>query len=398
LNVIFSKNPLNLKVDLNPCCVEKLIEIRWIAKFDIREPRLIRGDIMREIDKTKPVLVTGGSGYLASWIIKMLLEDGINVNATVRDLSNIQKVEHLKVLAEESTGQLKLFKSDLMDNGSFDEPMQDCELVIHTASPFFITGIKNPEEELIRPAKEGTRNVLESAKKNPTAKRIVLTSSVVAIYGDNVDIELAKGRIFTENEWNVTSSAEHQPYAYSKTIAEKEAWAIAKEQDQWDLLTINPGWILGPSVSKRTDSMSISTMIEFGDGTYKRGVPELWNSIVDVRDVAAAHIKAGFISEASGRHIIVSKEATLLDIANILRKQFGDDYPLPKRQTSKFLFWLIAPLMGYTRKYVSKNVGIKVKFDNSYSKKDLSMSYIPIEETIKDHFQQLLDDGLLAKT
>jgi nucleoside-diphosphate-sugar epimerase len=353
---------------------------------------------MREIDKTKPVLVTGGSGYLASWIIKMLLEDGINVNATVRDLSSIQKIEHLKVLAKESTGHLKLFKSDLMDNGSFDEPMQDCELVIHTASPFFITGIKNPEEELIRPAKEGTRNVLESAKRNPTAKRIVLTSSVVAIYGDNVDIELAKGRIFTEKEWNVTSSAEHQPYAYSKTIAEKEAWAIAKEQDQWDLLTINPGWILGPSVSKRTDSMSIGTMIEFGDGTYKRGVPELWNSIVDVRDVAAAHIKAGFMSEASGRHIIVSKEATLLDIANILRKQFGDDYPLPKRQAPKFLFWLIAPMMGYTRKYVSKNVGIKVKFDNLYSKKDLSMSYIPIEETIKDHFQQLLDDGLLAKT
>ena len=80
---------------------------------------------MRKIDKTKPVLVTGGSGYLASWIIKMLLEDGINVNATVRDLSSIQKVEHLKVLAKESTGQLKLFNSDLMDNGSFDEPMQD---------------------------------------------------------------------------------------------------------------------------------------------------------------------------------------------------------------------------------------------------------------------------------
>ena len=147
---------------------------------------------MREIEKAKPVLVTGGSGYLASWIIKMLLEEGINVNATVRDPSSITKVEHLRGLTETSTGQLKLFKSDLMDNGSFDEPMQDCELVIHTASPFFVTGIKNPEDELIRPAKDGTRNVLESAKRNSTVKRIVLTSSVAAIHGDNADIELVK--------------------------------------------------------------------------------------------------------------------------------------------------------------------------------------------------------------
>lgn len=353
---------------------------------------------MREIDKSKPVLVTGGTGYVASWIIKMLLEEGIIVNATVRDPSNIQKVEYLKALAEASAGQLKLFKSDLLDTGSFDEPMQDCELVIHTASPFFITGIKNPEEELIRPAKEGTRNVLESAKRNPTVQRVVLTSSVVAIYGDNADIALAPGGMFTEKEWNVTSSAEHQPYAYSKTLAEKEAWTIAKEQDQWDLLTINPGWILGPSVSRRKDSMSINTMIQFGDGSFKTGVPELYNGIVDVRDVASAHIKAGYTPEASGRHIVVSVEATLFDIAKILQKQFGDDYPFPRRQAPKFLFWLIAPAMGYTRKYASRNVGIQIKFDNSYSKTDLSMSYIPIEQTVKEHFQQILDDGLLDKT
>jgi len=353
---------------------------------------------MREIDKSKPVLVTGGSGYVASWVIKMLLEEGINVNATVRDPSNSKKDDHLTALAKAYAGQLTLFKSDLLDADSFDEPMRDCELVIHTASPFFITGIKNPEEELIRPAREGTRNVLQSAKRNPTVKRVVLTSSVAAIYGDNADIELTPAGIFTEKEWNTTSSAEHQPYAYSKTIAEKEAWAIAKEQDQWDLLTINPGWILGPSVSKRKDSMSISTMIQIGDGTYKTGVAELWNGIVDVRDVAAAHIKAAYTPEASGRHIIVSGEATLLDLANMLRKHFGEDYPFPRKQVPKFLFWLIAPMRGFTRKYASRNAGIPIKFDNSYSKKDLNMAYTPIEQTVKEHFQQILDDGLLRKT
>ncbi|MBN1829748.1 MAG: NAD-dependent epimerase/dehydratase family protein [Deltaproteobacteria bacterium] len=350
---------------------------------------------MRDIDKSKPVLVTGGSGYVASWIIKMLLEKGIDVNATVRDASDSKKVDHLTALAKASTGKLNLFKSDLLDRGSFDEPMRGCELVIHTASPFFITGIKNPQEELIRPAREGTRNVLESARRNPTVQRIVLTSSVAAMYGDNADIALTSDGIFTEKEWNISSSAEHQPYSYSKTIAEKEAWTIANEQERWDLLTINPGWILGPSLSKRKDSMSIGAMIRFGDGTYKMGVPELWNGIVDVRDVAVAHIKAGFTPEAGGRHIVVTGEATLLDLANILRKHFGDDYPFPRKQVPKFLFWLIAPMHGFTRKYASRNVGIPIKFDNSYSKKDLKISYISVEQTVREHFQQILDDGLL---
>jgi nucleoside-diphosphate-sugar epimerase len=353
---------------------------------------------MREIDKSKPVLVTGGTGYVASWIIKTLLDKGMHVHVTVRDPSHSKKVEHLTSMANVSSGNLELFQADLLDSGSFDQPMRDCELVIHTASPFFVTNIKNPEEELIRPAREGTRNVLESANRNSTVKRVVLTSSAAAIYGDNADIVLTQTGIFTEKDWNVTSSPEHQPYHYSKTIAEKEAWAIAKAQDHWDLLVINPGWILGPSLSKRTDSMSISFMIQLGNGTHKMGVPELWYGFADVRDAAMAHVKAGFTPEASGRHIIVSQEATVLDLANMLRNHFGDNYPFPGRQVPKFLFWLIAPLHGLTRKYVVKNTGIQIKFDNSYSKKDLGISYIPIEQTVKEHFQQILDDGLLKKS
>lgn len=143
--------------------------------------------------------------------------------------------------------------------------------------------------------------------------------------------------------------------------------------------------------------MSIATMIQFGDGTYKRGVPEIYYGIADVRDVALAHLKAGYTPEASGRHIIASGEASLLDIATILRRHFGKGYPFPRKKAPKLLFWLIAPLFGFTRAYVSRNVGIAIKLDTSYGKNDLGMTYIPIEQTVKEHFQQILDDGLLPK-
>lgn len=350
---------------------------------------------MMTIDRNKPVMLTGGTGYLASWIVKMLLDDGINVHATVRDPNDEVKVGHLRSIAEKSGANLKLFQANLLEPGSFDEATKDCELIIHTASPFSITNVNNPEQELIRPAKEGTINVLESVNRSSTAKRVVLTSSVVSIYGDNVDIKTAPGGIFNENEWNQTSSPDHRPYPYSKTVAEKEAWKIAGEQEQWDLVVINPGWILGPSLSKRVDSASIKTMIQFADGTYKMGVPELWNGMVDVRDVAKAHIKAGFTPEANGRHILVSEDATLLDLGKILRKNFGDQYPFPTKEPPKPLFWLISPMFGFTRKWVTKNVGCKISFDNSYSKENLGITYIPLEQTVKDHFQQILDDGLL---
>jgi len=352
---------------------------------------------MEKIHKSKPVIVTGASGYLASWITKKLLEEGIDVNATVRDPTNPEKVGHLTAMAKAHTGKLQLFKADLLNMGSFDPAMKDCELVIHTASPFFITGINDPEEELIRPAKEGTKNVFESVNRNLSVKRVVLTSSAAAVYGDNADISQTQTGVYTEKDWNVTSSAEHQPYAYSKTVAEKEAWAIAAAQSRWDLLTINPGWILGPSLTRRKDSTSISIIIRIGDGTYKKGVPELWHGIVDVRDVATAHIKSGYTPEASGRHLIVNQEATLLHLSKLLWNDFGDKYQLPKKQVPKFLLWLLAPRLGFTRQYVKKNIGIKIKFDNSYSKKDLNLTYIPVEQTIREHFMQLIDNGLLDK-
>ena len=351
---------------------------------------------MKTIDQSKPILVTGGTGYLASWIIKQLLDEGKEVRTTVRNLSQKDKSAHLTGLAVKSKGTLTFFEADLLKKGSFTEAMAGCELVIHTASPFKISGLKNAQKELVEPALEGTRNVLESVNSTESVKRVVLTSSIVAIYGDAVDIQKTANGIFTEEDWNFSSSVDHQPYPYSKTLAEKLAWEMAGKQNRWDLLTINPGFIMGPSLSKRTDSTSIDIMIQLATGKFKTGVPSGEMGFIDVRDVAKAHILAGFSPTASGRHICVSHQKTFLDMANVIKASYPK-YPLPTGFVPKWLFWLIAPLVGFTRKYVKLNVGIDLKFDNSYIRKDLGIEFIPFEKTITDHFEQILNDDIVKR-
>jgi nucleoside-diphosphate-sugar epimerase len=355
-----------------------------------------RRGVVKKIDPKKPVLVTGGSGYLASWIVKQLLDEGMTVHATVRDVSDTAKYGHLTGLAERSSGKLKVFHADLLQEGSFDAAMEGCELVCHTASPFLLDNPKDPENDLIKPARQGTENVLGSASRQSSVKRVVLTSSIAAIFGDCADIALTSNNLFTENDWNTTSSVDHQPYCYSKTVAEKAAWSMMENQSQWDLVVINPGWILGPSLTRRTDSASIKTMIEFGNGTFKSGVPDLCFGMVDARDAALAHIRAGLTPEAEGRHIIVSQSASLMDIADILKKQYGKAYPFPRRVAPKWFFWLVAPLYGRTRKYVAGNIGFHMALDNTKSRESLNIDYRPFEQTVLDHFQQLVDDGLIS--
>lgn len=345
---------------------------------------------MRAINKEKPVLVTGASGYIASWIVLQLLDKGITVHGTVRSLGNIDKIKHLKSLEEDYRGKLKLFEADLLEERSFDKAMQGCELVIHTASPFLIGKIRNPKQQLIEPAVEGTRNVLESANRINSVKRVVLTSSVVAIYGDAIDLEKSSKDKFNEQDWNLSSTPFHQPYNYSKLMAEREAWKIVKKQQRWDLLVINPGFVLGPSLSTRTDSTSIEFMSQMVNGKMKSGVPDMYFGVVDVRDVASAHLLAGFTPSATGRHILVAKTLNVADMAQIVNQHFKGKVQLSSKKLPKFLMYLFGPLMGFSWKYVHNNIGKPLYFDNSYSIEDLGVVYRDVEITLKEHVQQLM--------
>lgn len=344
---------------------------------------------------SKTVLVTGGSGYIASWVVKYLLEDGHKVHATVRNLKSAEKVSHLQDLAESFNGKLELFEADLLEEGSFDAAMKGCEIVIHTASPFFIKGLKDAQKQLVDPALQGTRNVLESANRQASVKRVVLTSSVAAIMGDNVDALSRESKTMDENDWNTSSSLKHQPYSYSKTVAEKEAWKIAESQNQWKLVVINPAFVMGPSLSRRMDGTSVQFVHDLVGGPLKSGVPDLTFGIVDVRDVARAHVLAAMNEKSSGRHLLCADTKTFVELADILRQRYGKTLPLPGGQLPGFMVYLIGPFFGLSWGFLKKNLGVRYKLDNSRSIQDLGIAYRSIADTLCDHVDQMKEAGLI---
>ncbi len=347
------------------------------------------------IDHTKPVLVTGATGYVAGWVVKRLLEEGLTVHGTVRDAGQTERLRYLHDLAEGTKGSLKLFSADLTNMGSFADAMAGCSTVFHIASPYQLN-VEDPQRDLIEPAVEGTRNVLDEVNRTPSVDRVVLTSSCAAIYGDNIDLDTTPDGVFTEEIWNTSSSPTHQPYSYSKTMAEKKAWEIHDAQDHWRLVVMNPPGIFGPGVRLHSGAESFRIMKQLGDGTMAAGAPRFGLGIVDVRDVAEAHLRGAFLPNAEGRHVISGHDSDLVEMGRIIAQKYPD-YPLPKRAAPKFLIWLLGPLVNkvFTRKVVSRNVDHPWRGDNTKSQEKLGMTYRPLETTLHDHFQQLIDEGVI---
>lgn len=350
---------------------------------------------MKSINSELPIVVTGGSGYIASWIVKYLLEDGKSVRTTVRSLKDTKKISHLLELKDKFKDKLTLFEADLLSEGSFDAPIAGAELVIHTASPFFVAGIKDAQKQLIDPALQGTKNVLETCNRISSVKRVVLTSSVAAILGDNIDSLQVPNHTFTEEHWNTTSNLKHQPYAYSKTLAEKEAWEIQKSQSRWDLVVINPSFVMGPSLSKRLDGTSVEFMKNMLKGVFRTGVPDTKMGFVDVRDVAKAHILAGLTPNAKGRHITSAEVMPMLGVAKIIKENFGNKYSVPTGNLPKALVYVIGPFFGLSWGYTKNNIGQPLNLNHEYSKTDLGLTYRPLKDTFIDHVNQMESAGLL---
>jgi len=217
---------------------------------------------------------------------------------------------------------------------------------------------------------------------------VILTSSVAAIYGDAIDMKNQHLSKFTENEFNTSSSLDHQPYSFSKVQAEKKAWEIAKQQSSWELIVVNPSFVMGPSLGSISKSESIKFMRNILSGKFKSGAAELYFGYVDVRDVASAHIYC-LENKAEGRHILAERVTDILSFSNLIEAEYKDKYKLPKSNNPKWVLSLIGSFFGLSRKFVKNNVGIPIQFDTSKSIEKLHLTYTPLQQTVRDMVDQM---------
>lgn len=336
-------------------------------------------------------LVTGASGFIAGHVVQQLLETGHQVHATVRSTKNRTKIQHLLDMQDRWPGKLTLFEANLLKAGSFEAPMKGCSVVYHIASPFFIENkIRNGQKEVVEPGLKGTQHVLDAVQKCQTVQRVVLTSSVAAIFGDNADVLDMELKALSADYFNTTSSVQYNSYPYSKVVAEEEAWRLYEAQPQprrWSLVTINPGLALGPSLSPTSESGSLSLLDQLLRGQLFLGVPDMWFAIVDVRDVATAHIRATEIPDSHGRYILADRTThSFVGLASILRSITGASR-IPTHSLPNFMVRISGPLLGLSQKWLRLNLGIHFDIDNRPSLDQLKIVYRPLEETLADHYQ-----------
>ncbi|XP_057971286.1 tetraketide alpha-pyrone reductase 1 [Malania oleifera] len=289
---------------------------RWIHSMEENKVENCKGK----------VCVTGASGFMASWLVKRLLQSGYRVTGTVRDPENEKKLEHLWKL-EGAKERLQLVRADLMEEGSYDDAIKGCHGVFHTASPVFGQPIADPEGEILDPAIKGTLNVLCSCARNPSLKRVVLTSSSSTVrIRDDFDPNIP----LDESSWSSTDLCRRLQiwYALSKILAERAAWEFCKE-NKIDLVVVLPSFIIGPSLPLNLCSTA-SDILGLLKGEKQKFQWHGRMGYVHIDDVALSHILVYENESAHGRYLCSSTVMDNNELSCLLLERYPL-FPIPKR-------------------------------------------------------------------
>ena len=273
-----------------------------------------------------PVVVTGASGYVGSWLVMNLLREGYAVRATVRDPGNQKKVKPLLDLPG-SAERLTLWRADLDDAGSFKEAVDGCEGVFHVATPMDFES-KDPENEIIKPTVSGVLSIMRACKDAGTVKRVVFTSSA-----GTVNVQEEQMPVYDEASWSDVDFCRRVKmtgwmYFVSKTLAEKAAWEFA-EKNGMDFISIIPPLVVGPFItSSMPPSMITALSLITGNEAHYSILKQV--QLVHLDDLCDAHIFLYEHPAASGRYICSSHDATIYQLANMFQNRYPQ-FEIPQK-------------------------------------------------------------------
>jgi dihydroflavonol-4-reductase len=333
------------------------------------------------------VCVTGATGFVASWLVAELLATGRHVRGTVRARA---RASHLSGLA--GSAALELHEADLQTVGAFDAPVLGCHTVFHTASPY-VVDVADPQRDLVAPAVEGTLNVLRACRKAPSVRRVVLTSSMAAVT-DEPD----GTRVLTGDDWNTRSSLERNPYYFSKVQAERAAWDfMSRERPVFDLVVLNPFVTMGPALGPGLNT-SNQILVDLVTGVYPAIISLNWG-IVDVRDLAHAHVRAAEVPSAAGRYLCAQPAVSMRTVVGWMREAgFGKGTRLPSRgldhKVGDWLVWLdsLRRPKG-AGSYLRTHIGRTPRYDTRRTREELALELRPTRQTILDTMADLAAHG-----
>ena len=334
------------------------------------------------------VVVTGGSGYVAGHVCRVLASSGgYRVRTTVRSRSP-EKTGHL-----EAWGVEVVDGCDLLEEGGpgFARAFQGATYVHHCASPFFSRAPGgDPYEGFVRPAVDGTKNVLAAARAAGSVKRVVLTSSCAAVtWGDASAHPEGADHVWTEDDWQTDNTLEKGAYRLSKRLAEQAAWDfVGGESPPFELVTVCPSFVLGPVLSSRADAESVMFQKRALDGTMEK-VPPLGFGGVDVRDVANAHvaamtadIDAPGLKNAHGQARFILSSTEALGVGYLSALASHPDFAKFRVPTSP-----AGPAPSFPCRY-----------DNSRAEKYLGVKLRSLDTTLLDGARSLLEHGIVEST